>query len=323
MTAVSIIPAAAGLRDANSYRGGVPEHYDPTEGLKAIVVAEAAAKHYERAKDAAQLFEAVQAKLGEQRRFVLWWDAQEKHPGNRGAGRGQIRPSALRDGLKAKDLGLDRDTISRWRKRLKEPDRFDEELQRAQERCLMVCEERSSSSAQPWSGEVEWYTPPDVVEDAREVMGAIDLDPASNDTAQQVVRAGTYYTAETDGLAREWRGRVFCNPPYKDGLIDKFVAKLVEEHKAGNVPEAVLLVHSRTDTAWFHEAARAAAAICFTRGRVPFQRPDGSGDAPPIGSVFVYFGDAPERFVAIFGARGLVFGKPVRMLQPALLEAAA
>jgi hypothetical protein len=162
-----------------------------------------------------------------------------------------------------------------------------------------------------------------VVEDAREVMGGIDLDPASNDLAQQVVRAGTYYTTETDGLAQEWQGRVFCNPPYKDGLIDKFVSKLVAEHIAGNVPEAVLLVHSRTDTAWFHEAARAAAAICFTRGRVPFQRPDGSGDAPPIGSAFLYFGDAPERFVAIFGARGLVFGKAVRMLQPALLEAAA
>ena len=213
MSTVSIIPPAAGLTDVNGYRGGVPAHYDPTEGLKAIVVAEAAAKHYERAKDAAQLFEAVQAKLGEQRRFVLWWDAQEKHPGNRGAGRGQIRPSRSADGLKAKDLGLDRDTISRWRKRLKEPDRFDEELQRAQERCLMVCEERSFSSAQPWSGEVEWYTPSDVVEDVREVMGVIDLDPASNDTAQQVVRASIYYTVETNGLAQEWQEGCFATRP--------------------------------------------------------------------------------------------------------------
>jgi phage N-6-adenine-methyltransferase len=320
VSAVTIIPPAAGLMNANGYRGGAPAHYDPTEGLKAIVVAEAAAKHYERAKDAAQLFGAVQAKLGEQRRFVLWWDAQEKHPGNRGAGRGQIRPSRSADGLKAKDLGLDRDTISRWRKRLKEPGKFDEELRRAQERCLMVCEERSSSSAQSWSGEVEWYTPPDVVEDAREVMGGIDLDPASNDAAQQVVRAGTYYTAETNGLAQEWQRRVFCNPPYKDGLIDKFVAKLVAEHKAGNVPEAVLLVHSRTDTAWFHEAAGVATAICFTRGRVRFQRPDGSGDAPPIGSAFFYFGRSPDRFAAVFGSIGLVYGRPMQVTQ--LLEAA-
>jgi hypothetical protein len=154
-------------------------------------------------------------------------------------------------------------------------------------------------------------------------MGGIDLDPASNDLAQEVVRASTYHTAETDGLAQEWTGRVWLNPPYAAGEIDRFISKLVEEHTAGNVTQAVLLVHSRTDPAWFHEAARAAAAICFTRGRVPFQRPDGSGDAPPIGSAFFYFGDARERFVAIFGARGLVFGEAVRMLQPALLEAAA
>jgi phage N-6-adenine-methyltransferase len=174
-----------------------------------------------------------------------------------------------------------------------------------------------------WSGAVEWFTPPEIVEAARQVLGGIDLDPASNDIAQQVVRASTYYTAETDGLAHPWQGKVFCNPPYATGEIDRFVSKLVAEHTAGRVTEAVLLVHSRTDTAWFHEAARSAAAICFTRGRVPFQRPDGSGDAPPIGSSFFYFGDAPERFVAIFGARGLVFGKTLRMLQPALLEAAA
>jgi hypothetical protein len=73
------------------------------------------------------------------------------------------------------------------------------------------------------------------------------------------------------------------------------------------VTEAVLLVHSRTDTAWFHEAASAAAAICFTRGRLRFQRPDGSGDAPLIGSAFLYYGSAPGRFRAVFGSMGLVF----------------
>jgi phage N-6-adenine-methyltransferase len=163
----------------------------------------------------------------------------------------------------------------------------------------------------PWSGSVdgavEWYTPASVIEAVREALGGIDLDPASNDLAQKVVRAGTYYTAETDGLAQAWAGRTFLNPPYKDDLIDKFVAKLVAEHIAGNVPEAVLLVHSRTDTGWFHEAASVAATICFTRGRVRFQKPDGTGDAPPIGSAFLYYGNNPDRFVAAFGSMGLVF----------------
>jgi phage N-6-adenine-methyltransferase len=171
----------------------------------------------------------------------------------------------------------------------------------------LLADAKGEPAPLPWSGAVEWYTPPEFVEAARQVMGGIDLDPASNDLAQAVVRANTYYTAETDGLAQEWTGRVWLNPPYAAGEIDRFVSKLVAEHTAGRVTEAVLLVHSRTDTAWFHEAASAAAAICFTRGRVRFQRPDGSGDAPPIGSAFLYYGSAPDRFVAGFGSIGLVF----------------
>jgi hypothetical protein len=114
---------------------------------------------------------------------------------------------------------------------------------------------KSEPAPLPWSGAVEWYTPAAYVEAARQVMGGIDLDPASNDLAQEMVRASTYHTAETDGLAQEWTGRVWLNPPYAAGEIDRFVSKLVAEHTAGNVTEAVLLVHSRTDTAWFHEAA--------------------------------------------------------------------
>ena len=46
---------------------------------------------------------------------MLWWDEEEKNPGNRGAGRGNIRPSQTTDALKAEDYGVDRDTIHRWR----------------------------------------------------------------------------------------------------------------------------------------------------------------------------------------------------------------
>ena len=41
---------------------------------KYLAVAEAAEKYFARAKDATKLYEAIKAKLGEQRRFVLWWD---------------------------------------------------------------------------------------------------------------------------------------------------------------------------------------------------------------------------------------------------------
>lgn len=79
------------------------------------------------------------------------------------------------------------------------------------------------------SGNNEWYTPTEIIETARRVMGSIDLDPASSEIANQTVKAETYYTAETNGLNKKWDGNVWLNPPYSTELIDKFVDKLVEQ----------------------------------------------------------------------------------------------
>ena len=145
------------------------------------------------------------------------------------------------------------------------------------------------------------------VEAARRVLGAIDLDPASSDRAQETVRARRHFTKEADGLSRPWAGRVWLNPPYATGLVDRFVGKLVHHVGAGDVPAAVLLVDSRTDTAWFHHAAGACQRICLKRGRISFVRPDGAGaDATTSGSAFLYFGARPEAFEAVFSPFGLV-----------------
>jgi hypothetical protein len=44
------------------------------------------------------------------------------------------------------------------------------------------------------SGENEWYTPANYIEASRMVMGSIDLDPASSETANRTVCATAYYT---------------------------------------------------------------------------------------------------------------------------------
>lgn len=59
----------------------------------------------------------------------------------------------------------------------------------------------------------EWYTPSPFVEAARVVMGEIDLDPASHEEANQIVRAKRLFTIEDDGLKQPWFGRLLVNPP--------------------------------------------------------------------------------------------------------------
>ena len=64
--------------------------------------------------------------------------------------------------------------------------------------------------------------------------------------------------------------------------------------------------HNSSDAAWFHEAASAAAAICFTRGRIRFEQEHGPADAPPQGQAFFYFGKNVATFRKVFSAMGLV-----------------
>ena len=63
---------------------------------------------------------AGRSELAAQRNFVVWWDGQEKQAGalKQGKELSRRRGSATPE---LKDFGLDRDTVSRWRKRLKGP----------------------------------------------------------------------------------------------------------------------------------------------------------------------------------------------------------
>lgn len=77
----------------------------------------------------------------------------------------------------------------------------------------------NSRRAKHSSESVEHLTPAYVVEPARAVVGGFDLDPATTPFANEIVGAQYIYTAADDGLhapdgsLREWRGRVFLNPP--------------------------------------------------------------------------------------------------------------
>jgi phage N-6-adenine-methyltransferase len=158
------------------------------------------------------------------------------------------------------------------------------------------------------SGDNEWYTPREYVDAAFEVMGRIDLDPASSATANEVVDATVFYTLEDDGLIKEWQGRVWMNPPYAGELIGKFATKLCQHFNTGEVTEAIVLVNNATETRWFQEMASVASAMCIPKGRVRFWHP--RKEAVPLqGQAVLYLGPNLSRFKSAFSSFGEAWGK--------------
>jgi len=157
------------------------------------------------------------------------------------------------------------------------------------------------------SGCNEWYTPIEYIQAAKEVMGSIDLDPASSEIAQRWIQAHTHYTIDDDGLTHDWHGRVWLNPPW-GRLSGDFVTKLVSEMAAGRVTEAIVLVNAHsTDAQWFQPLWD--GLLCFTDHRINYEGPNKAGSGSTHGSVFIYFGTHESEFVAMFAQWGPILAK--------------
>lgn len=153
------------------------------------------------------------------------------------------------------------------------------------------------------SGENEWYTPPQFTAAARQVMGGIDIDPASCAKANETVHAYHYFDAEVDGLKQFWSGRVYLNPPYAQPFIQQFCEKLVWHVGEGEVEQAIVLVNNATETGWFQHLLTRAAAMAFPKGRIKYLDASGRPAQTPLqGQAFVYFGprDKALQFVSVF-----------------------
>ncbi len=148
----------------------------------------------------------------------------------------------------------------------------------------------------------DWLTPPEIIR----ALGEFDLDPCSP-IHRPWPTAKRHFTVIDDGLTQEWTGRVWLNPPYgSEG--PRWVRKAVEH---GN---AIVLLHSRTDAAWFHEAVRACDAILFFKGRIRFHHGDGTVCAgrPAFMSVLVAYGRNNAAALAASGIDGLLFQRPLQ-----------
>lgn len=142
----------------------------------------------------------------------------------------------------------------------------------------------------------EWYTPVEYLESARRVLGTINLDPASNDFANERVQAEMYYTEDDDGLNQDWYGNIWLNPPYSSDSVKPFAEKLVNS----DFDEAIVLVNNATETEWFNLLISKASAIVFPKGRIQFDKRDGKHGSPLQGQAFIYYGDDADKFLSEF-----------------------
>lgn len=141
----------------------------------------------------------------------------------------------------------------------------------------------------------DWLTPPEILA----ALGPFDTDPCASQ--HQPWRTATQqFTIEDDGLAREWAGRVWCNPPYGP-FAARFLARCAAH---GN---AMAFVFARTETAMFQDHVWPKAdAMLFLRGRVQFRLPGGARKGVNAGapSVLIAYGAGNADCLAHCGIAG-------------------
>lgn len=140
----------------------------------------------------------------------------------------------------------------------------------------------------------EWYTPRHIIDRVVKVFGEIDLDPCSNSRDTPNVPALNHFTAADDGLAREWFGRVYMNPPYGDE-IPQWVDRLVQAYEGEEIAAAIALLPGRIDTNWFQPLWN--YTLCVVKGRLRFS---GAENSAPFPSVIVYMGLDVDGFMDAF-----------------------
>lgn len=284
--------------------------FDPKHTKKIDAQADAVIEYAKRMKDWPLLERAVDTKIEEQIEFVRWWRdtvTPRQSPGRKGA-KSISDQKLILSADRAQELTeISPLIVHKWSRRIKDVPKYRLQLIAVTRKKAM--EEAINTTAIKWDGNQESYTPKEYIQSAYDVMGTIDVDPASNPFAQGTVKAGTYYSLEDNGLAHEWRGTVFLNPPYSHPEISHFIEKLCEEFEAGRTTEAILLTNNNTDTKWWHRAATVSAAVCFTAGRINFYQEDGKITQPTNGQNFFYFGAGVSTFADVFKRHGFVMVK--------------
>jgi phage N-6-adenine-methyltransferase len=139
------------------------------------------------------------------------------------------------------------------------------------------------------SKDLDWRTPKSLF-DVLDVEFGFTLDAAAtnnNKLCSQYLGPDNPNPKLQDALTAHWVGSVYCNPPYGREVV-KWVKHGWQQAQQGAT--VVMLVMACTDTAWWHDFAWLADEIRLVRGRVRFDRADGTpAAAAPKGSAILIF----------------------------------
>lgn len=285
--------------------GGLPQQYDPDRGAKTIKALGAKVEYLRFIEDMSEAVRTAEHYVGEIIRFLAWWESE---------GRKRGRPTKNITDLLQLPVGVSPMQVSRWRKRFLDKQgvpltglAFDEavaKVAKAAHKKIVGDPEAIYSSESN-----EWYTPEKYIDYTKDVLGEIDLDPASSDKANEVVCAKEIFTERENALTKQWYGKVFLNPPYgtKDGesMAGMFCQKAIAEYESGRVEECIILVNSVHSQKW--QSPLYKFPVCFVDHRIQFQAGDGSENKnPTFQNIFVYLGKNVNAFADAFKNLGHV-----------------
>lgn len=235
----------------------------------------------------------AETKIRIERRIGKFLIERQKHKGGQPSKKNRLHDETST----LKDLGLDKNQSHRYQKEASVPEKqFERHVAETKENDLELTSTSILNLAdKPHvshnSGENEWYTPKRYIESARKVLGTIDLDPASSEEANKIVKAGGFHSIENDGLTEGWFGKVWMNPPYSSDLIGLFTEKFTQHFNNLDISEGIVLVNNATETAWFQFMTKRASSICFPKTRIRYWSPNKETSTPLQGQAFLYFGD--------------------------------
>lgn len=191
----------------------------------------------------------------------------------------------------------------------------------------MLAEMESHQLINSTSMDVEYFSPPAILDAARAVFGGeIDFDPASSVSANVTVDAHAFLDYETDGISVEWSAdavwlnfpfgrkesacRIDCDKKHVHHDYDlhgnaAWVNKLISEFSLGNFNEACCLCYAATSEKWFKPLLQYPQ--CFLHGRTNYLLPDGTvKKGVTKGSVVTYLGPNVNKFAHAFKHLGTV-----------------